>query len=76
MDQIRESAAVADSPEMVVSESGKRIRLEDFSLMDKQLAVDMMREEMLEAAENLNFERAAKLRDEIGKLEQELQNIF
>ncbi|GIS73321.1 MAG: hypothetical protein CM1200mP10_28980 [Candidatus Neomarinimicrobiota bacterium] len=44
--------------------------------MDKQLAVDMMRKEMLEAAENLEFEKAAKLRDEVQKLERELEGYF
>jgi len=32
--------------------------------------------EMLEAAENLEFEKAAKLRDEVQKLEKELEGIF
>jgi excinuclease UvrABC helicase subunit UvrB len=36
----------------------------------------MMRTEMLAAAENLEFEKAAKLRDEIQKLEKELEGIF
>jgi excinuclease UvrABC helicase subunit UvrB len=36
----------------------------------------MMRKEMLEAAENLEFEKAAKLRDEVQKLEKELEGIF
>jgi len=76
VDQIRYSTAVADYNETQISDSIKNKRGEDFSLMDKQLAVDMMREEMLEAAENLQFERAAKLRDEIEKLEQELKNVF
>ena len=49
---------------------------DDFSSMDKKLAVDMMRQEMIESAENLEFERAAKLRDEIDKLEDELSKIF
>ena len=44
--------------------------------MDKKLAVDMMRQEMIESAENLNFEKAAKLRDEINILEKELSKIF
>jgi len=44
--------------------------------MDKKLAVDMMRQEMIESAENLNFEKAAKLRDEIDILEKELSKIF
>ena len=48
----------------------------DFSSMDKKLAVDMMRQEMIESAENLDFEKAAKLRDEIDKLEKELSKMF
>ena len=32
----------------------------------------MMREEMLNAAENYHFEKAAKLRDEISLLEKEV----
>ena len=36
----------------------------------------MMRKEMLEASENLQFEKAARLRDEINKLEKELEGIF
>ena len=44
--------------------------------MDKKLAVDMMRQEMFEAAENLNFERAAQLRDEITKMEKEIEKSF
>ena len=44
--------------------------------MDKKLALDMMRKEMLEASDDLQFEKAAKLRDEIKKLEKELEGIF
>ena len=44
--------------------------------MDKKLALDMMRKEMLEASDDLEFEKAAKLRDEIKKLEKELEGIF
>ena len=54
----------------------KNRRGDDFSSMDKKLAVDMMRQEMIESAENLNFEKAAKLRDEIDILEKELSKIF
>ena len=44
--------------------------------MDKKLAVDMMRQEMFEAAENLNFEGAARLRDEIIKMEKDIEKAF
>lgn len=36
----------------------------------------MMQQEMIEAAENLDFERAAQLRDEITKMEKELATAF
>jgi excinuclease UvrABC helicase subunit UvrB len=36
----------------------------------------MMRQEMFEAAENLNFERSAQLRDEISKMEKEIEKSF
>jgi excinuclease UvrABC helicase subunit UvrB len=36
----------------------------------------MMRQEMLEAAENLDFESAARLRDEITKMEKEIEKSF
>ena len=75
-DDIIGSTAVADSihePEQVPYKSRKG---DDFSEMDKKLAVDMMRQEMFEAAENLDFERAANLRDEITKIEKELAKAF
>ena len=36
----------------------------------------MMRQEMLEAADNLDFERAAHLRDEIDKMKKDLEKVF
>ena len=40
--------------------------------MDTHLALDMMRQEMLASADEMEFERAAVLRDQIQKLEKEL----
>ena len=42
-------------------------------ISSKKIVVEMIREEMLEAAENLEFEKAAKLRDEMNKLEKEIK---
>ena len=42
-----------------------------FNTLDKGVALDMMKKEMLEAADNQEFEKAAKLRDEIEKLREE-----
>jgi len=75
-DQIMGSTTIADSIHEQEPEQYKSRRGDDFSKMDKKLALDMMRQEMLEAAENLNFERAAKLRDEISLIEKELAKVF
>ena len=75
-DQIMGSTTIADSIHEQEPEQNKSRRGDDFSKMDKKLALDMMRQEMLEAAENLNFERAAKLRDEISLMEKELSKVF
>ena len=75
IENILSSTSVADSIQddnnIIANRKG-----DDFSKMDKKLAVDMMRKEMIEASENLEFEKAAKLRDEIKKLENELEGIF
>ena len=75
-EQILGTTSVADS--MGQSDEIKLVNKkgDDFSSMDKKLAVEMMRQEMIESAENLEFEKAAKLRDEIDKLEEELSKIF
>ena len=77
MDDIMHSTAVADSirADDTYEPKSKRKGM-DFDQLDKQLALEMMRKEMLEAADNLEFEQAAKLRDEIQKLEKELGGIF
>ena len=76
VEDIMSTTAVADSIQDDNYKPIKNSKGDDFSNMDKQLAVDMMRKEMLEAAENLEFEKAAKLRDEVQKLEKELEGIF
>ena len=48
----------------------------DFDKMDKQLAIEMMREEMLDASHKMDYEHAAHLRDEIAQLEKEVGSIF
>ena len=68
VEDIMSTTAVADS---IQDDNYKPIinrKGDDFSKMDKQLAVDMMRKEMLEAAENLEFEKAAGLRDRISEI--------
>ena len=76
-DEIMGTTTVADSKhEEKDPDKYKSRRGDDFSKIDKKLALDMMREEMLESADSLDFERAAKLRDEIALIENELLNVF
>ena len=76
-DDIMGSTTVADSiKEDLSSDPYVNRRGDDFSKMDKRLAIDMMTQEMLEAADNLDFERAAHLRDEIDKMKKEIERVF
>ena len=75
-EEILGTTSVADSRGQLDEIKLTNKKGDDFSSMDKKLAVEMMRQEMIESAENLEFERAAKLRDEIDKLEEELSKIF
>ena len=74
--EIMGSSSVADSIHEEQSDPYVSRKGDDFSKMDRRLAVDMMRQEMLEAADNLDFERAAHLRDEIDKMKKELEKVF
>ncbi len=67
---------VADAYRSEEFEYKSKRRSSNFDLMDKQAALEMMRREMLDAAENLEFEQAASLRDEITKLEKEVGTKF
>jgi len=73
---ILSSTSVADSFQYDNHDNFVNRKGDDFSNMDKKLALDMMRKEMLEASDELEFEKAAKLRDEIKRLEKELEGIF
>ncbi|SUZ78185.1 uncharacterized protein METZ01_LOCUS31039 [marine metagenome] len=75
-ENILSSTSVADSFQYDNYDTIVNRKGDDFSKIDKKLALDMMRKEMLEASDDLEFEKAAKLRDEIKKLEKELEGIF
>jgi excinuclease ABC subunit B len=53
----------------------KRIKTEDLSLTEMEKTIVELEEEMLAAAEDLRFEYAARLRDEIRELRRELVDI-
>ncbi len=71
-EDIMHSTAVADSQRAEQETYKSKRRGSDFDQLDRQMALEMMREEMLEAAQNLEFEHAAKLRDEIKRMENEM----
>lgn len=74
MDDVLYATAVADSYKDT-ADFGDYRRLSDFEKMDRQMALDMIREEMLEAANELDFEHAAVLRDKIKKIESEIKLV-
>jgi excinuclease ABC subunit B len=53
----------------------KRIKTDDLSLTEMEKTIVELEEEMLAAAEDLRFEYAARLRDEIRELRRELTEI-
>ena len=73
VDEIMQATRVAESFKESDIEVKRDIATDRFLNEDKKIVVEMIREEMLEAAENLEFEKAAKLRDEMNKLEKEIK---
>ena len=73
IEEIMQSTRVAESFRENDIEIKRDIATDTFLNEDKKIVVEMIREEMLEAAENLEFEKAANLRDEMNKLEKEIK---
>ncbi len=71
-DEILGSTKVAESFTENEISIKRDIKTDKFLKEDKKIALEMIRQEMLEAAENLEFEKAAVLRDEITNLEREI----
>jgi excinuclease ABC subunit B len=76
VDNIMQTTAVADNYSEQRYDTKFKRKGSDFDELDKQMAVEIMRQEMLEAAEKLEFEKAAHLRNEIEKMEKELEKSF
>jgi len=76
VDNIMQTTVVADNYSEQRYDTKFKRKGSDFDELDKQMAVEIMRQEMLEAAENLEFEKATHLRDEIDKMEKELEKSF
>lgn len=76
VEDVMHTTTVADAYRAGEFEYKSKRRGSDFDLLDKQATLEMMRREMLDAAEKLEFEQAASLRDEITKLEKEVGTKF
>ncbi len=72
IDDIMVSTSVADSTKEYVDDSTPLTDLSDISDKDKEVILDELRKAMLNAAEELKFEKAAKIRDEIIAFEKDL----
>ena len=73
MEDVLISTSVADAFKEIRKE-GYRRKGDFLDDLDKSTALDMLKKEMLRAAENLEFEKAAKLRDEIEFLREKLES--
>ena len=72
INDIMESTSVAESFRDNEIKVKRDIKTDRFLNEDKKIVLEMLRQEMLEAADNLDFEKAANLRDEIKKLDKEI----
>jgi len=68
LDQIISSTSVADSMLDSNDENKGKYDLDNFSEIDKEDILIEMRKDMLIAAESMEFEKAAKIRDEIAQI--------
>ena len=73
IDEILGATKVAEAFKENEIQIKRDIKTDRFLKEDKKIAVEMIRQEMLEAAENLEFEKAASLRDEIVNLQKEIK---
>ncbi|PJA54700.1 MAG: excinuclease ABC subunit B, partial [Candidatus Marinimicrobia bacterium CG_4_9_14_3_um_filter_48_9] len=73
-DEIRGTTMVADSLTKKAERVNESIKRYSKS-HEKNELLELMRKDMLTAAEALDFERAVLLRDEIKKLEKELKKV-
>ena len=73
MDEIMVSTAVADSAHNEEILTAPAFRKDQMSNLDREMILVELRKAMLEHAENMEFEQAARIRDEIEEFEKELE---
>ena len=75
VDEIMDSTSVADSMEVSSEDSEIDVDKIHMSTDDKTIILEELRKAMLVSAEQLEFEKAAKIRDEIIEFERDLENV-
>ena len=73
MDEIMVSTAVADSAHNEEILTAPAFRKDQMSNLDREMILVELRKAMLEHAENMEFEQAARIRDEIEEFEKEME---
>jgi excinuclease ABC subunit B len=73
IDEIMKSTSIAESFRDNEIEIKRDIKTDRFLNEDKKIVLEMLRQEMFEAADSLEFEKAANLRDEMKKLDKEIR---
>ena len=72
VDEVMGSTSIADSRAPEEAKKAADMTEKYSKDLDNANLLEMLRQEMVEAAENLEFEKAAALRDEVEKLEEEM----
>ena len=70
VDEIMFSTVVADSQKVSEESRGKFYDHSSMNDEEKSIILETLRKAMLDSAENLDFEKAAKIRDEITEIEE------
>jgi len=73
MDEIMVSTSVADSAHNEEILNTPAFRKDQMSNLDREMILVELRKAMLEHAENMEFEQAARIRDEIEEFEKEME---
>ncbi|MDB9853809.1 helicase-related protein, partial [Candidatus Marinimicrobia bacterium] len=75
VDEILTSTSVADSNNILVEGDAINYDLKEIPIQDKKTILAELKKSMLKSSENLDYEKAAQLRDEIKRFESDLSAI-
>ncbi len=75
IDEIMLSTSVANSADKESFSSPEEINFKGMTKDEREMILLDLRKEMIESAERLEFEKAAKIRDEIENIEQNIESV-